>query len=288
MKHSHFHEESRTYFVHYDCMSDMIEDKVSEKCSSAYSYFYDSYKNNGVSWYGWSMGIEGARHYLQNGWPEELERVRSLLPEIEIPVMRTVRRRHHRAAMGNELDITRVYSGDIDRAWDATYRDAQENRGKFNAVVVVNCATSSRTKSSEAFWRGASAAMLVDAIQKSGRSVQVVLNSTVDSVDRNNNSFNMSVTIKDFDEPLDIERLIVACSIGFYRSEVFKSYYKQDFVPSPTLGRLRANMTYPLHLKDANIFMTEVPQNTLSKQSAENVLRQAMEKLDPTDTRWKK
>lgn len=283
MKHYVYDQQERIHYAHYDSITDLqLEPVYDEKSWSAYM---DRSHNNThdyppMQWWGWHGGYHRMKDLMENGWPEGAKMARESLTSIQLPRMRSSRRRRVRGAMGNELDIHRVYSGQLDTAWDTMRREATEHSGQFNAVLVVHTQTESSVRSYEAFWRGAAAALIADLIQQSGRGVQVVLNISLDYLSTQDDSKScISLTLKDFGEPMDLERLIVGTSVGFYRGELFRAKHCMTFPVRYGFGYIRSNPIYPLHIQGANTYLVEVPHNIYSRGSAQDLVNKVAKEL---------
>lgn len=266
-------------WANYESVSDIEEDKVYSQNEGDW---YRQQGYTGSDWWGWHDGYQGLLNRMRDGWKDGAERMVNELSHIELPPVRSVKRRRVRGAYGDHIDMQRVYSGSLDTAWERTQRYRANSIGSNNAIIMVDVKTAAMVKGSQAFWRGACAAMIADTLQKSGRNVKVVVTSTMDGVwHRDKTQFVWTATVKDFEQPMDLETMAVMTSVGFYRGHGFKIAHCQGRRSSYSLGDnvFRTKMVTPPNFVSDNTLVINVEFDILSKQQAEDKLKSVVQKL---------
>lgn len=172
----------------------------------------------GDSWLG-APNVTELNRRLREGWPEGSERLLRLATRDINPV--SVRRRREKADQGAELDIHAVYRGDLSRAWTRCRK--RQGSGVRSVTIVVNLGANAGVTADKMFWRGAAALKLATALTESGYSVAIIGAegaSNIDSAGRSD--LVQCVSIKDEDQPLDLDRLAALTAMpGYFRTALF-------------------------------------------------------------------
>lgn len=206
------------YFKSYDCLSDM----TSEVVHSCQTYDLEKDRHNCKSWYG-ADSIEEVIDIIERGWSEGLDKAQKDLSVVELPRLTNVRRRRARASFGDDIDMQRVYAGDLDRAWGTTHREIGLNQTHQRAVIVCNVSTACSMSADEFFWRGAVTTMIADTLVNSGRPVKIVGYAWGRRAYTNGGDQKFIMTVKDYDEPMLPEKVIATLGFaGFFRYYGFK------------------------------------------------------------------
>lgn len=140
-----------------------------------------------------------------------------------------VKRRKLRSDFGDELDIHKVYQGHLDTAWTRTERieiDVEHSLITLFIDIGGNC----NIKCTDTLWRAAVATRLVSELEAAGKSVKVVVGGAVSGLFRRKRHINttVSVVVKEFNQPLSVERLAAMTHIGFFRSFGFVALERFD------------------------------------------------------------
>lgn len=194
---------------------------------------------------------------LKEGWPDGSRRLLEIATRDINPT--SVRRRRERADQGAELDIHAVYRGDLSRAWMRTRR--RSGSGVRSVTIVINLAANWRTTSEQLFWRGAAALRLAASLTEAGYSVAIVGATGGRNVDsRDKMDLVQCVSIKDEDQPLDLDKLAALTAMpGYFRTALFAGIcYHADlrgFTVADNLGEAAAGL-----IKDG-IAMLPLPQS---------------------------
>lgn len=265
-------KEDKYAHTHFETVDDLLEFDVPQMFERNWAYEYNSDK--GVSWYGIGNSAKETIECIRTGWPEGLKLAQEALQLIEIPKVRSSKRRRVQRDFGDHFDIQRMYSGQLDRAWQSTEKDRSVNIGSHNAIIIVELSTSASIDAPDAFWRGAAAVMIADMLQSAGRNVKIIGMNTVRRLfERSKLLSCTSVVLKDYEQPLDLDLVIAATSAGMNRTLMFKSkMYRTEF------GAIRSSLGMPMtgflpeYLDDgSNIIRVE---GVWSQAEAERKLKQ--------------
>ena len=125
-----------------------------------------------------------------------------------LPVAKSVRRRRRRGPDGDNLDMGRVWNGDLDNAWTRCEREAGGTAPRALRIVVDVC-VSSGTPAEEAMWPGIAASVVADRCIAAGLSVEIVVAAaTVGTWHDDNEIGCYSVVVKGSNEPFDLNRVL--------------------------------------------------------------------------------
>ncbi len=229
--------KTATVINHFDCMQDLFDAECSDgpykQMNANYSHGVETreFKSEHISktaWYG-VPGLQKAIDCLRDGWPAGKKRGDMHVERLQFPPVRvpTVRRYRKMKEFGDEVDMQRVYSGDLDRAWESRERSAGSMTQSPSVVIMCNTGMRSNQKADDLFWTGAVVCNMARWLVESGRSVRVISHAfaTDDLNDRYKNvSYYTSVVVKDFTSPLDEEMLFAHTALGaMHRVAIFKS-----------------------------------------------------------------
>lgn len=225
------------------------------------------------SWWGWYGGFDKLNQMLDEGWPEGLAKMDKYLGELSLPVMRSARRVKKRAAFGDEVDIQRIYNGDLERAWSTTERQIGSAVGRHNAIIQVDVSTSASVSSEKAFWRGAAATALTKILVESGRNVQILITETTSDVFVKSRDYQLNtIMLKEFDQPMNIENVMLCTSVGFHRGYVFKAkLLEEKYVCQGSLG-YPEHTILPQNMADDNVRIIRIPRDILSLSAAQRLI----------------
>lgn len=276
-------ETNEAYVVHYESIQDLMESSVNPVNEYYVRRSYECHARD-LKWWGWSGGFEECKRKLSGaGWPEGLEMARRELPSVAIPTMRSVKRKRVRASHGDTIDMQRVYSGDLARAWETTHRFHSASKGSNNVIIVIDPVASASVESTEAFWRGAAAVMIADMLMQSGRSVKIVVGAAAQKIftDRHRrmkSSFTM--TIKEFDQPLDMETMALVTSVGFFRGYGLKAYAEAPYPINDYFGYPGTVVLHSSLVNDLSSLVIKVNSGILTKAQAVHLLNSVAAKFD--------
>lgn len=207
---------------HFESIDDMLNMEIPAKNMPVYRSNRDF---RGKYWFGMSDSFDGTVEMIKSGWKEGLAQAQRVLESVQMPKVRSSRRRRVQTDFGDHFDIQKMYAGQLDRAWTTTKRERSFNTGAHNATIVVELATSGSVDSDKCFWRGATAVMVADMLQAAGRNVKIIGMSTVDRLYKSNRNLRQCTTVvlKDYNQPLDLDMLMATTSAGMNRTLLFDS-----------------------------------------------------------------
>ena len=223
-------EEEGTYGIwtdgddtyrHFDSLRDFCALKP-HPVNAEYKLERDRDASQAQAWYGVDDLQTALRICDTQTWPEGLARMREELDlMVDVPIPHSIKRRSVWGDQGDTLDIHRVYSGQLDRAWRRTVR---RTRPASQSIVIITPLTIARANHADkAFWCGAAVIKLSDVLTQAGYNVSIIgMHSTASAVS-NNRAFD-SVVVKQAEAPLDVEALVASIAFaGFMRTKCFIS-----------------------------------------------------------------
>lgn len=174
----------------------------------------------------WGPGMEtpeDVNRALDSGWKEGAANMIQANKDLDIDIrVSRPRRKRVRRAFGDTLDMQRVWAGDLDTAWAATERG--ESMLPLKHVCIALELNGNGFRSGDSFmWRGAAALALADLISESGRMVKIMMYGVTERAYKDGKAHVYTVKVKDYTEPLDVERLAAAaCMAGTYRHSIWR------------------------------------------------------------------
>lgn len=146
---------------------------------------------------------EDARRALNNPlFPQGAERIERLMEAIQTPTPVSIKRRLIRDAEGDDLDVTRVWQGDLDRAWSHAKR--QRTPATSRILIGVFVSASANVRSKTLAWRGAAALALANALEAASYMVEIRAIQRCDLTDNKKTPHDIDVTVKAAGMPLDL------------------------------------------------------------------------------------
>lgn len=228
-----------TFDRHYDTMTELMavqpHETNTKRYAAAHSFLGttdnprdpDAGRNPNRRKEWW--GVPSVRQIIEmedKGWPEGLDEIWRALEKLDAPQVASIRRKKVRSDFGDHLDMQAVFRGELDRAWEATTRELRYHVGMTTTTVFVDMCASWMRNADEMFWRGATAVVLADAFEKSGRAVRIVGFSTASNqYESHHGDTTTSILVKDYEDVLNLEKtaMITALS-GFWRYWFWRSW----------------------------------------------------------------
>ncbi len=178
---------------------------------------------------------------------EDLEGYRTIDYEQSI---KEVKRRKIRSHFGDEIDIHKVYQGDLERAWSSTER-VEVDRKHHLVTLLIDLVENSTQAVRPTLWKAAVAVFLQREIEKAGKSVRILVGSTSEgSLAGMHKTVTTSIVVKEYNQTLNFERLAAMTHLGFYRTFGFAAKVSQKHEIVDTYGRAAAmdpsNISIPL------------------------------------------
>lgn len=154
---------------------------------------------------------------LTTGWTRGVSEIEKLMQKIDPLPSRSVRRRPRWGDTGHEVDIHRIWAGNLETAWLGMAK--RDGTGPARVTIAIDAIASAFVSAEEMFWRGAAAAVACSLLSGAGYAVRVVSAFTGGSVNASDSDTVCRVIVKDFTEPLNMAALAGAAACpGFFRS----------------------------------------------------------------------
>lgn len=148
------------------------------------------------------------------------------------------RRRKIKSNFGDELDIHKIYQGDLERSWTRTVRD-EVDQNHHLVTILVDIGANYKVDCSHSLWLGAVTLKIVKELEAAGKSIKIIVG------DGGKNTFSNSVknctttmVVKNYNEGLSHTRLAAMCHLGFFRTFCFAAFFSDPHLfPNPGLGK---------------------------------------------------
>jgi len=131
--------------------------------------------------------------------------------------VKKAKRKKVRAEFGEEIDIHKVYQGQLDKAW-SSHKRIEIDVEHHLVTLFVDVGGLRNEKVSDSLWRAAVAVKVADDLIKAGKSVQVVIGSSCTNLHSEAEVVMTSIVVKKYNEPLSMERLAAMSHLGFHRT----------------------------------------------------------------------
>lgn len=162
-------------------------------------------------------------HLLEQGDAQRAHKIERLKTE-EI-VAKSIRRRKIRADQGDELDMQAMYSGNYSRAWIRTNKSMRQGSGR-NLNLIVNIGAGMSTNARALEWRGMGALKVADTLTEAGYNVRIIAGFFGIRSTSEDDRIGYFVTVKEYDEPLDLQKLASVIALpGYFRTIGFSLIY---------------------------------------------------------------
>lgn len=171
------------------------------------------------------MGLEGEKkdgetdiaatlRLLTDGYRKGVDLMREVEREITVPTPRSVRRVQRWMAQGDDVEMQRVWNGNLDAAWRGSSRDTRH--GPQRVRLLVDSIAPGVDDAKLMRWRGVAALKLADALTEAGYSVQV--EGVISCQDSSNDSkrFVLRTIVKDYTAPVDLLTLAATTVLPAY------------------------------------------------------------------------
>lgn len=281
--------ENGIYVQEFESLEDVIE-YSKRNCLESNSKMkreITSYEG-GTHWFGpENHSVEDVKRHTEYKWNWGLNKISDLELIKSIGVLHRKRVRN-RGDFGNEVDIHRVYSGDISRAWSTTPKvEAKRTRP---ISVAVPLGGNANVDAETLFWRAAGGIKLVEALNYHNIPTRMygfhVTHRAFDSEDNKyiingenvQNKLKQIFLIKDHQHPFNVSDAIKICAMaGFFRYYTFLAHLNNPYFKTDLgLGRCMNTEDLPLFNGD-KVFIT--PTNLSTKEEAETWLKKILNKV---------
>lgn len=293
-------ENKRTYSIHFKSMMDFEEHQPEGPNRER---FHD-YKNNGPS--GASSDIYrvlgssinkpsdirdgamlGDAHFYHNKVKPMAQQLLGIEGRDYDQMIQRVQRVPKYTNFGDELDIHKVYKGDLEKAWRTTER-IEVDRVHRLVTIIMDVGENWNVDADDTLWNAVVCTKLVDDLQKAGKSVKLIVGGAVRDLFEGSKSkliTTNTITVKEYNQPLAIERVAGMSHLGFYRLFGFASMCAAEYKATDWLGS-KYHMNYtnamPIQIQeeiDAGHTRAIVVKTSKSKAEAERNIAEAYKKL---------
>lgn len=155
------------------------------------------------------------RHLAAQTFPAGVARVEELAATFNAPAPMSRRRKPCRADYGDDLDMSRVWQGDLENAWRTMRRE--QTVGPSRILIAINIAGSVNIRAEALAYRGAAAFALATSLLDAGYVVSIVACAHTTLNDGSNTPYNAEVSLLQPGGVFDIHKLcsLVASALLF-------------------------------------------------------------------------
>lgn len=242
--------------------------------------------NSGKDWAGIDGGVPAVMDAIKTGWSEGV----AAMGKVDMPTVaaaRTFKRTRRRGEFGYTIDMDDVRNGNLYRAWTRAERGSAT--GPRNVTILANVGCNAGIRAEQLMWRGVAYLVLADALTNAGYNVRVIIGTGTAGVNTAR-TFNTAstCTVKDFDEPLNIDTLATACAMAGVKRYLFhRLQYPDTGEQSYGLGYtddtvLRDAAERDIKV-DSNDMLLFAPSSILDRHAALAWVRQSIKEVTGVD-----
>jgi hypothetical protein len=229
------------------------------------------------------IGWATLRARFRTSTPALVERLRQEIAQIDLPALRSVRRRGTWRDSGDELNRDRLYAGYTD-SWRTAVRQNIETQTHVRLVAEIGANASATVDS--LFYSGAATAALAEALCSAGYEVEVLAAHRAERIlqDRGEGSFAaFSVTVKPYESPLTLSTLTATIADGtFFRTAGFawgdRAIGRLNLQVDPYGGQSKPILPTDLPPVGTNVRTIIIPR-VLNATDANAAIKNALENL---------
>jgi hypothetical protein len=275
--------------VHFESMTDLLEYEYPHNNNHNRRYFNyylsDEYRCSDKKWFGPTVNngneakkfaLLGDHELYEKHLKEkvtELKKATGRFDKNQTQKIKSVKRKRIHSDRGDELDIHKVWQGQLDSAWSTTVREEFDKETKYITLfIMIN--GNGIINAVESLWRAAVTILLCDDLQRAGKNVQILVGGPSQNVTSDKyRSMCVSMVVKRYNEKLSVERLSACSHIGYYRSFCFAAKHAQPYTVRDSLGAsCHMSPSYiPLQLREkiqaGSMRMFTVPAITSREQA---------------------
>lgn len=293
------YENERMVSAHFDSIIELMEERPSKvgRNASQFRELIVSGKNGGRRWYGpTNSNSKSVVDHALLGDAELYERhVQQMVTQLEKEYgyrtmdyeqqITSVRRRKVRKELGDELDIHRVYQGDLQRAWTTTERIEVDHKHHL-VTLMIDLVDNANQDVVPTLWKAAVVIYLKREIERAGKSVRILAGSCAEGTFAQMNKLvTTSIVIKEYNQQLNFERLAAMSHLGFFRTFGFAAKYTTDHRLQETLGYARgmSKKSLPINITEeeakghTRVVIVGAPKSLLSAKSSISASYRQME-----------
>ena len=131
------------------------------------------WRTNHSHYWGHIRNNQHLTEVIRDGWSEGAEKIIKLSDKLRalVPMPVGTRRKLRWSDQGDEVEMHRVYTGQLDQAWRSYPR--QRDRAPRVISIDVDIGHNNNVSSEDLFWSGAAAVALTDALELAGYRVEL-------------------------------------------------------------------------------------------------------------------
>ena len=268
------------YLTQFDSIQDFVNLPKPTKNESNKKYWKSFDMNKKSTW----LSPKGNSRkeievFSKNGWEYGSKKASKLIETISLPFIESSKRKPIKSDRGDELDIHKVYRGELNTAWRRTKRKSKKAPQRFSLICRIggHCGISS----DELMWRGVATLALATVLSKAGHAVEIKgysMNTGVYPQALIKDRLDI-ITLKEFSKPLDIDSLSnVLALAGFFRHYMFKAWLQSQYACPSGLGRM-ARTKYKTKTARQSIKIDVLENQTRNKFEVEAFIKNTIDNL---------
>jgi len=250
--------------IHFDSILDLMEHEATGRNANRFNRFLTDYESD-PSWYGKTNGGEAKQvidhaligdQKLYDGLSEKVSDFASFtgLNNIDtVQKIKSSKRKIKRGDFGDEFDIHKMYSGNLENAWTRRVRVENDSQHKLVTLFINVCGTM-RVDAEDSLWRAVVALRLYQDLQRAGKSVKIIVGGgSANTFESDSRKCSFSIVVKEYNQALSVERLAAMSHVGFHRVFGFAAKCAHDEAQvESSLGKsVNASNNYlPINLKE--------------------------------------
>jgi hypothetical protein len=246
----HFMTDDNLVSVHFDSIVDYMNTspcpenaelyaKLTSRTTTSAAYLRGWYGPNATTYQEvTNLGLIGDKE-LFNSLQDKIDKLREALGMHKRDYSASIkekRRIRERASQGDELDIHSVYQGRLDVAWGRTRRIEMDQETKLVTLLIDN-EDNANVNAEDTLWRAAVSVLLTEELEAAGKSVRIITyGASSGSFLGSRKNCTVTITIKDYNTSLSLDRLAAMTHIGFGRGPGFAAMAMQPYKVHRHLG----------------------------------------------------
>ena len=236
------------------------------------------------------MGLEGeakdgesafacSTRLVRDGYRKGLDLIQNVTDKVTAPTPKTVRRYQKWMGQGDDVEMQRIWAGNLDYAWRSTARDTRH--GPQRVRILVDAIESGGNDAAGMRWRGVAALKLSDLLTEAGYSVQV--ESVISCKDSSSSrTFKLRTIVKEYEQPLDLLTLAATTTLpAFFRSLMHAWGLAVAINPRDGVSyQVRTPSAEEFDDGDGNSRAFVIPGSAKNAEKASELITQIIGKLD--------
>lgn len=134
------------------------------------------------------------------------------------------RRKRVQSDYGDDLSMSRVWGGELGTAWSRAVKKPRADRSQRYATIFIDLGSSASKSHEQGIWRSAAAKVMCDTLIRMGFSVEIWSGDSGRGLFRHDKYIChwTGVRIKEYDQPLNNDRLATMTSMAMLRTVGFE------------------------------------------------------------------